>query len=94
MKTVLITGADGFIGSHLVKKLNKSKDIKLKVLSKTKNALFNINLLQKNIAGCDVVVHLAGKTNSNDKELFKKSFNFNNLQFILFQTNSSFCSNL
>lgn len=71
MTTILITGASGFIGSHLIKKLKTNEDIKLKLLSRTKKTLFNINLLQKSVVGCDVIVHLAGITNSNDEDLFK-----------------------
>ncbi len=83
MKTVLITGATGFIGSHLVDKLLE-RGVQVRTLarpgggsSKITNAnleVFPAPLTTQGVTaaakGCDVVFHLAGITRATTPEEF------------------------
>ena len=62
---ILITGASGFVGKHLVNELNYMKDISIVVVCKE---LLNVsadltakNALRKAFSGSDVVIHLAAR---------------------------------
>ena len=82
MKTVLISGATGLIGTHLIEKL-KQKNYEIRILSRKKNKnYFDWNLNEKQIdetafENLDAIVHLAGATiskrwtKSYKKELYK-----------------------
>jgi uncharacterized protein (TIGR01777 family) len=80
MKTVLISGATGLIGTHLIEKLNR-KNYETRILSREKNNNFYWNLKEKHInenafENLDAIIHLAGApiskrwTNSYKKELY------------------------
>lgn len=84
MRTVLVTGAAGFIGSHLVEKLTK-KNIKVKCLVRqTSNVkwikdldveiirgdLAVIDSLEDAVKGVDTIFHLAGRTKARTEEAF------------------------
>lgn len=70
MKTIAVTGADGFIGTNLVSAL-KHKKLTVKSYNHKIHSLEKINSLEKLVSGCDTVYHLAGLTNSDDPDLFK-----------------------
>ena len=85
MKTVLVTGATGFIGSHLVEQLLEA-DVRVRVLTRlgsaAKNALSDHPLLERftaplttagmtrAAADCAVVYHLAGITRATSEAEF------------------------
>lgn len=62
MRTVLITGADGFLGKNLVASLEQSKDIK--ILTYTRNN--TIEELEQFIKKSDFIFHLAGVNRPQD----------------------------
>ena len=75
MKTILITGATGYIGSMLVKKLSEKYNV-LGVSRKNESCNFYSweNLPKINI---DVVIHLAGKAHDLDSKNYKDYYNAN-----------------
>lgn len=81
MKTVLISGATGLIGTHLIEKL-KRKNYEIRILSREKNKNFYWNLKENYIdenafENLDAIIHLAGApvskrwTKSYKKELYE-----------------------
>lgn len=60
MNSILVTGSTGFIGTHLLKTLNKRNDF---VYSASRND-GDISLTQtwNSFPDCDIVIHLAGKS--------------------------------
>jgi UDP-2-acetamido-2,6-beta-L-arabino-hexul-4-ose reductase len=66
MKTVLITGAAGFIGKNLVTALKRRDDVRL--------ILFDLNsepaVLDAGLAGADLIYHLAGVNRPEDENEF------------------------
>ena len=63
-----ITGYSGFMGSHLVERLSREKEIKI---VKIEDASFaNEAELKSAIKGCDIIVHLAGMNRGDDEEVF------------------------
>jgi UDP-2-acetamido-2,6-beta-L-arabino-hexul-4-ose reductase len=66
MKTVLITGAAGFVGKNLVAALNRRDDVRL--------ILFDVNtepgVLDAGLAEADIVYHLAGINRPKDESEF------------------------
>lgn len=76
MKKIAITGASGFLGTELVKKLKKDKNLVLKIPDPSDmEFLFDLNKLKSFVEGCDIVYHLAGIKDSNDSNLFKVNVN-------------------
>ena len=82
MATAFITGATGFIGSHLVDELLK-KDYKIKCLIRKSSStkwlkgkpvefvegdLFTEDVLEKALTGADYVYHVGGVTFAKKKE--------------------------
>ena len=68
MKTILVTGADGFIGKNLCSHLSYVQDTK--ILKCYKNNFHQI--LENNINDIDFIYHLAGTNRSNLENDFKK----------------------
>ncbi len=60
MKKILITGANGFVGRNLIKKINH-KEYKVIQMSSKDGDLTDINTW-KDIEPCNYLIHLAGKT--------------------------------
>lgn len=61
MLNVLVTGANGFIGTNLIKELHKNKDINVLVFTKDNN----LEDLKKLIVASDFIFHLAGEVRPN-----------------------------
>jgi len=59
---IAVTGASGFIGSHLVNRLLKTNGVKVFPFERSKYSLFNINSLKDFVEDKDVIIHLAGKS--------------------------------
>ena len=68
---IAITGADGFIGSHLVSELKKNSKIKVIEFDANKHNLFDVESLRQLIDGCDAIVHLAGLNRASEIELIR-----------------------
>jgi len=68
MKTVLVTGAKGFIGKNLIVGLQEVDDIKIKSFDKEDN----IETLKKYLQESDFIFHLAGVNRPEKVEEFKK----------------------
>lgn len=60
-----VTGADGFIGNHLVNKLGKEKIDFVKITRSNGYDISNIDSL-KSLKDIDVFIHLAGKSSISD----------------------------
>lgn len=71
MQKILITGAGGFVGSHLVSRLKKLKNTRLKTLDREKHSLEDKKSLLGLVDGCDLIFHLAAINNPISSELFK-----------------------
>ncbi len=61
-----ITGSNGFIGSHLIKRLSENKNLTLFPFDKTKYSLSSIDSLKDFVKDKDVIVHLAGLTKTDN----------------------------
>lgn len=70
MKKVLITGASGFIGGHLVKRL-RNEGLEVSIFDETKHSLEKRDDLLKLLTGCDTIFHLAAINDPEDKNLFR-----------------------
>jgi UDP-2-acetamido-2,6-beta-L-arabino-hexul-4-ose reductase len=68
MKTVLVTGAKGFIGKNLIVRLQESNDIKMKSFDKGDN----IGTFKKYLQEADFIFHLAGVNRPKNVEEFEK----------------------
>ena len=73
MKNVLVTGANGFIGKHLISKILDSK--KYHVIKVDRNyGDICIEGTWKKLPACEIVIHLAGKTFVPDSWKFPQKF--------------------
>ena len=66
MKTVLVTGSQGFIGKNLVEALSRQDGIKTTGL----NAADNISTLESLLEDVDIIYHLAGVNRPEKLEEF------------------------
>jgi UDP-2-acetamido-2,6-beta-L-arabino-hexul-4-ose reductase len=73
MLNVAITGGRGFIGSHLVESLKSQKGIKITILNRKKEDLFNIDSLKNFVKNKDFIFHLAGINRGTDYEIIAGS---------------------
>ncbi len=80
MKKILITGASSFLGSGLTLALKDTYEVVVlehkKPLGfmgqKIMGSMENVNIWEKNLAGVDIVLHMAGVTHSRDPEKYFK----------------------
>lgn len=68
---IAITGANGFLGKHLVCALRRKENIELVLFDKSKNSLFDLSSLESFLKGVNVVIHLAGANRDSDFNLLK-----------------------
>ena len=68
MKTVLVTGAKGFIGKNLIVRLQEVDNIKIKSFDKEED----LDTLKKFIQESDFIFHLAGVNRTENVEEFEK----------------------
>lgn len=68
MKTVLVTGSNGFIGRNLTVRLRELKDIKVKSF----NIEDNLDTLNKHIVDSDFIFHIAGVNRPEKEDKFEK----------------------
>jgi UDP-2-acetamido-2,6-beta-L-arabino-hexul-4-ose reductase len=68
MKTVLVTGSEGFIGKNIIVKLEELDNVAIKSFDKEDN----IETLKKYLQESDFIFHLAGVNRSKNVEEFEK----------------------
>ena len=68
---VAVTGADGFLGRYVVKRLKKERNITFFLLDKSKHNLFRTNSLKQLLNNKDVIIHLAAVNRDNNSNLIK-----------------------
>lgn len=68
MKTVLVTGSEGFIGKNLIVRLQEIDNVEIKSFDKEDN----INTLRKLLLEADFIFHLAGVNRPKNVEEFEK----------------------
>ena len=73
MKNILVTGASGFIGSHLSSKLSKESKYNIKKIDRSFGDITNTTTWS-NFPKCEIVIHLAGRTFVPDSWINSKSF--------------------
>lgn len=69
---ISLTGGTGFLGSSFLKKVKSNKKIKLNILNRKTQSLFDKDSLQDFLKNSDVVVHLAGVSRSKSTEEIRK----------------------
>lgn len=57
---IAITGAEGFIGSYLIQKLSRIKNMEIFVFDKKNSSLLDIESMKNFVKAKDVIIHLAG----------------------------------
>ena len=67
-RTILITGADGFIGSNLLIRLKENESFRILKFVRTDN----LEKLSKLVSKSDVIIHLAGENRPSDVINFTK----------------------
>lgn len=67
-KSILITGATGFVGSHLFEKLRVRKDLVIEKLDRSETPFTNLEKLSSIIRGKDIVIHLAAKIKGTSRQ--------------------------
>lgn len=68
MKTVLVTGSEGFIGKNLITRLQELDSVVIKSFDKDDN----IEILKKYLRESDIIFHLAGINRPKNVEEFEK----------------------
>lgn len=68
---IAITGANGFLGKHLVKQLNLNKYLEMTLFNRKKVNLLNYKTLKSFVSNKDVIIHLAGVNRDTDANLLK-----------------------
>lgn len=68
MKTILVTGSEGFIGKNLIVRLQELNNVAIKSFDKEDN----INTLKKLLLELDFIFHLAGVNRPKNVEEFEK----------------------
>ncbi len=58
-KTIVVTGGNGFLGSHIINRLKKEKPKKIIALSRTDGDLRKSSVCRKLFKNSDIVIHLA-----------------------------------
>jgi len=105
--TILVTGATGYIGTILIKALQRSGFEVLRGVRNSRSNEFRVNFTETNVAellssnkNIDTIIHLAAATVSNPSpeefQYFKQLLaycKFKNLQFITTSTIAAFPSN-
>lgn len=65
-----ITGADGFMGNHLVRRLKQEK-IPHQVLDRAKHDLLDPKTLRDFVETCDAIIHLAAKNKDTNENIIR-----------------------
>jgi len=68
MRTILVTGSEGFIGENLIVRLQELNDIKIESFDKDDN----IEILKKYLQESDIIFHFAGVNRPKNIEEFEK----------------------
>lgn len=68
MKTVLVTGSEGFIGKNLIARLQELDNIAIKSFDKEDS----IDTLKKYLKESDIIFHFAGVNRPKNVEEFEK----------------------
>ena len=68
-KSIIITGASGFVGKNLVTKLEENSNLDICKFLRTDN----LETLEENIKKSDIIVHLASEIRPQNKILFDKN---------------------
>lgn len=69
---VAVTGGTGFIGSHLINKLQSLQETEITFFNKRKHSLGNKDFLKDLVADKDVIFHLAGASRVTNEEEYLK----------------------
>lgn len=69
---IVVTGGTGFIGSHLVNKLQSLQEMEITLFNKRKHSLENKNSLKDLVVDKDVIFHLAGASRVTNEEEYLK----------------------